>query len=115
MTRRLIGDARETWLYDCRIEHWEAQQLADIEHRHNSLLNGVQPKVYFSGRYNERRCGCCWPNGDIVLSRKGENFGTLAHELAHLNARHEHGHGQAFKEAQLSILDSFEEYAEGRR
>jgi len=116
MTRRLIGDARESWLYDCRIDQWEAQQLADIEHRHNDLMNGTKPVVIYSGRRTERRYGSCRiATGEIRLNSMGENLGTLAHELAHLNYTGRRWHDQAFKECHLSILQSFEEYARERR
>ncbi|KKK83026.1 hypothetical protein LCGC14_2797510 [marine sediment metagenome] len=107
---RLIGDARETWLYSKPITEDEARQYAIIVQQHCSALNGTEPDVYFTGRTTSRRMGCCYPDGRILLNKDGENWGTLAHELAHLGD-HSVNHNYGYYEAHLEVLDMMEAMA----
>ena len=90
-----------------------AQAYADIVYNNALCLNGTAPKVEFSGRRTETVNGYCYTGGKsagrIVLNKYGENWGTLAHELAHLhNGYDRRGHGWEFHEANLEILDMME-------
>ena len=108
MTDRLVGDATPSWLYHKKLDYrWEAQELADIIYDCcSTLADAAKPVVEVSGMYYRRLHGRCWQkSGRIVLHAKGMNYGTMAHELAHLVS---HGHGVEYKATHKEIVDFME-------
>ncbi len=97
---RLVGDIKETEGYNMPLisKRW-AQELVDFI---CSNLKWEKVEVVFSNRETKRTWG--FFNHDahrIVLNKKGENIGTLIHELSHHD---EYTHNKHFKENQRKII-----------
>lgn len=86
-------DRVEQWLNTKPIGQQHAQDIADLQHEWSDLLshlNGTPIVIEFSGRNPRTVGGFCHNRtrdkkfGRIVLNMNGQDWGHLAHELAHL-------------------------------
>lgn len=83
------------WLYDKPLKDPdEALYLTHLVMRDNPRYNGDKPVIKFLNHHTQCRRGYCYTGGPkrglIGLPLNGQNWGTLAHEIAHLavGARH---------------------------
>lgn len=77
------------WLDDVPLTcEAQAQDLADIVMKYSSSFNGDSPVVRFWDHQTHTRLGYCHIRGRlrgrIGLPNGGQNWGVLAHEIAHL-------------------------------
>ena len=108
--KRLIGDCRESKLYDVHFKYdSEAQEIADIICTHATTLpnfNGSKPQVVLVDKDTKRQAGYCdTKRMRIVLNH--QNWGVLAHELAHF-AKGSRVHDAIYREANAEIFELME-------
>jgi hypothetical protein len=89
-------DKVEKWLDKVAIGEAQANDIAQIVVSSLPQFNGAKPVVVFLNHHVTRRVGYCYGNpkskfyGKIGLPLEGQNWGTLAHEIAHLTEGAKH-------------------------
>lgn len=107
-------DTYRDWLNQTAIGEQQANDIAKIIADYTDIIDGARPVIYFDDRILKTKDGHCHNRGarrgEIRLYKLGQNWGILAHELAHLAPDSIH-HDRKWEEANYLLRDEFNEMA----